>query len=157
MTTQFWQRHDPSGPLHVTWLKNHSLCTWPVLSCQVSCAAQVPAKSQRSSAQKGSCCKCAKRLEAAVAVSNGAREEEGSSRRAALLAGVSVAATFSGTVSDGEALAAADAYEIPENQQCIECTGSGIISCAHLFIHHDSTLAHNLCHRGSQQQWSLIN
>lgn len=49
-----------------------------------------------------------------------------------MLAGVSAAMAATGTVSAGEASAAADAYEIPESQQCIECTGSGIVSCTYL-------------------------
>lgn len=51
-----------------------------------------------------------------------------------MIAGFSAVAG-TGTVSAGEASAAADAYEIPENQQCIECTGAGIISCV-FQIHH---------------------
>eukprot|EP00892_Ulva_mutabilis_P002249 jgi/Ulvmu1/12024/UM083_0037.1 len=96
------------------------------VSASAARSAKVPGKPQLSSAQKVVCCKCGKRAEAAVAVSKSC--DEGSSRRAALLAGVS-AVTVSGTVNSGAASAAADAYEIPENQQCIECTGSGIISC----------------------------
>lgn len=55
-----------------------------------------------------------------------------SSRRNTLIAGMS-AVTVSEALSAGEASAAssaADAYEIPETQQCLECAGSGVISCA---------------------------
>lgn len=111
-------------------LVNHRICILQASqgSALMSSAVQVPARPQLSASQQAVCCKCGKRSEAALVVKSS--DEAGrSSRRGALLAGVSAAVSLSGTVSAGEASAAADAYEIPENQQCIECTGSGIISC----------------------------
>lgn len=55
-------------------------------------------------------------------------EEVPASRRQAVVAGLAAMVAAPITVG-GAAEAAADAYEIPINQQCIECVGSGVISC----------------------------
>lgn len=58
-----------------------------------------------------------------------AGEDLAASRRQAVVAGLAVVAGAAPIAVDGAAEAAADAYEIPVNQQCIECVGSGVISC----------------------------
>lgn len=76
-----------------------------------------------SPAQKAVCCPKCGHVEAGE---QGA--EVPTSRRHAVVASVAAIVGSAATVG-GEAEAAADAYEIPVNQQCIECVGSGVISC----------------------------
>jgi hypothetical protein len=56
-------------------------------------------------------------------------KEQDTTRRQALVAGITGVGAIA-CCNAGNAKAAADAYEIPTSQQCLECTGSGIISCA---------------------------
>ena len=74
-------------------------------------------------ARKAACCRGQGHVEAS---SEG--EELGTSRRQTVV-GVVALAGIAPICGCGEAEAAADAYEIPVNQQCIECVGSGITSC----------------------------
>jgi hypothetical protein len=76
--------------------------------------------------------------------------ELSASRRALLGVGVAGLAAVSGQCSSAEA--AADAFEIPKEQQCFECTGSGIVNCAltdwiwtrHLCAH-DRHVSRSIC------------
>lgn len=53
-------------------------------------------------------------------------EESASSRRDALLAGAAVAVAGTAPAEAAEA----EVFEIPVEQQCLECAGSGVVSCA---------------------------
>ena len=82
-------------------------------------------KPQLSRAQRSLLCHtCGKPVEAPAA-------EASSSRRDALLAGAAFVAATTAAASNAPAeAAAADVIEIPVDQQCLECTGGGVVNCA---------------------------
>lgn len=74
-------------------------------------------------AQKAAGCQC-RPVEASAEL-----KDVHPSRRQAVVASLAAVTATAPAAIDGPAEAAADAYEIPVNQQCIECIGSGVISC----------------------------
>lgn len=54
------------------------------------------------------------------------------SRRQTVVAGLAAVIVTEPLAVGGAAEAAADAYEIPVDQQCIECAGGGVNSCTRL-------------------------